>query len=160
MKHWLVVLVGLPLLAGCMRDSPRHSAVTQDEAARIAEQAEASFTSGDLNAIMSHYADSAVMFDASHAGYSTDRKVQAGWAQSFVSMKPADYHVPDRKIQIVGPDAFVSSGTEVFTVAAGAARPSVSARFTDVYQRQKDGSWKIVNEHVSMPPTTAAASAQ
>ena len=58
-----------------------------------------------------------------------------------------------RHIQLVGPDAFVSSGIERFTVAAGAARPTVSARFTDVFQRQKDGQWKIINEHVSMPPT-------
>ena len=144
-------------LAGCMRDTPHKAPVTNDEATRIAEQAEASFTSGDLNAIMSHYANGAVMFDASHAGLTTDRKVQASWAQSFVSMKPADYHVPDRQIQILGPDAFISSGTEIFTVAAGAARPTVSARFTDVFKRQKDGSWKIVNEHVSMPPSTAPA---
>ena len=142
-------------LTACMRDSPHNAPVTGDEATRIAEQAEASFTSGDLNAIMSHYADGAVMFDASHANLSTDRKAQAGWAQSFISMKPGDYHVPDRQIQVLGPDAFISSGTEIFTVAAGAARPTVSARFTDVFKRQKDGSWKIVNEHVSMPPSTA-----
>ena len=144
-------------LTGCMRDTPHNAPVTNDEATRIAEQAEASFTSGDLNAIMSHYANGAVMFDASHAGLTTDRKVQASWAQSFISMKPADYHVPDRQVQILGPDAFISSGTEVFTVAAGAARPTVSARFTDIFKRQKDGSWKIVNEHVSMPPSTAPA---
>jgi ketosteroid isomerase-like protein len=70
-------------------------------------------------------------------------------------MKPADYHVPDRQIQLLGPDAFVSSGTEMFTVAAGAARPTISARFTDVFQRQPDGSWKIVHEHVSLPPAAS-----
>ena len=69
-------------------------------------------------------------------------------------MKPADYHVPDRQIQLLGPDAFISSGTEVFTIEAGAARPTLSARFTDVFQRQTDGSWKIVHEHVSMPPAS------
>jgi hypothetical protein len=153
-------IAALLVLTSCMPAQPGHAPVTADEAARIAQQAEATFTTGDAGAIMRQYADGAVMFDASHAGLTTDRKVQTGWAQSFVSMKPADYQVPDRQIQIVGPDAFVSSGTETFTVAAGAARPTVSARFTDVYQRQKDGSWKIVNEHVSMPPTTAPASAQ
>jgi ketosteroid isomerase-like protein len=60
---------------------------------------------------------------------------------------------------LLGGDAFISSGIETFTVAAGAARPTVSARFTDVFQRQKDGSWKIVHEHVSMPPTPATAAA-
>ena len=144
-------------LTGCkLQHSGDTSPVTKAEATRIAEAAEATFTTGDAKKIMAQYADGAVMFDAGHAALSTDRKVQAGWAQDFVSMKPADYHVPDRQIQIVGPDAFVSSGTEVFTVEAGAARPTVSARFTDVFQRQSDGSWKIVHEHVSMPPAAPA----
>jgi ketosteroid isomerase-like protein len=151
-----VSLVLLTAVSGC-RQQPQgaHSPVTEAEANAIAERAEASFTTGDAKTIMSQYADGAVMIDASHPQPSTDRKVQTGWAQSFVSMKPADYHVPDRHIQIVGPDAFVSSGTEIFTVRAGTATPTVSARFTDLFQRQRDGSWKIVHEHVSMPPTAA-----
>jgi ketosteroid isomerase-like protein len=28
-------------------------------------------------------------------------------------------------------------------------------RFTQVYSRGKDGVWKIVHEHMSMPPTPA-----
>ena len=47
-------------------------------------------------------------------------------------MKPAGYHVPDRHIQIVGPDAFVSSGTEIFTVQAGAA---IADRQRALYRR-------------------------
>jgi ketosteroid isomerase-like protein len=147
--------LSLALLCGCKAGptaNSDHAPVTKAEAQKIAEQAEANFTTGDVNAVMRQYADGAVMFDATHPQLSTDRKVQTGWAQAFVSMKPADYHVPDRQIQIVGPDAFVSSGTEMFTVAAGAARPTISARFTDVFQRQPDGSWKIVHEHVSLPP--------
>jgi ketosteroid isomerase-like protein len=156
MRAGAASLLLLVAVAGC-RQQPQgaHSAVTEAEANAIAERAEASFTTGDAKTIMRQYADGAVMIDASHPQPSTDRKVQTAWAQSFVSMKPADYHVPDRHIQIVGPDAFVSSGTEVFTVKAGAATPTVSARFTDVFQRQRDGSWKIVHEHVSMPPTAA-----
>jgi hypothetical protein len=153
-------IAALLALAACKPAQTDRAPVTKDQATQIAERAEATFTSGDVNAIMRQYADGAVMFDASHAGLTTDRKVQTDWARSFVSMKPADYQVPDRQIQIVGSDAFVSSGTETFTVAAGAARPTVSARFTDVFQRQKDGSWKIVNEHVSMPPSAAPANAQ
>lgn len=155
LRYAAAALVLASALAGCRAQEGTHSPVTKAEATSIAEKAEANFTTGDVNAIMNQYANGAVMFDASHAAPSTDRKVQTGWAQSFVSMKPANYHVPDRQIQIVGPDAFVSSGTEVFTVQAGSATPAVSARFTDVFQRQRDGSWKIVHEHVSMPPTEA-----
>ena len=149
----LLVIAPLALVLGaCLKEAAPHAPVTEAEAGKIAEQAEATFTSGDTKAIMAQYAANAVMIDASAPVPSTDRKVQTGWAQSFVSMKPAEDHVPDRHIQIVGPDAFVSSGTETFTVEAGVARPTVSARFTDVFQRQKDGSWKIVHEHVSVPP--------
>ena len=148
-------LTALVLLAACKPSTNARPAVTQAEAAKIAESAEASFTTGDVNAIMRQYADSAVMIDAASPAPSADRKVQTGWARNFVSMQPADYSVPDRRIQLLGPDAFISSGTETFTVAAGAARPRVSARFTDVFQRQKDGAWKIVHEHVSVLPSPA-----
>ena len=155
MRSVVLVSLGILFLAGCKQAPRDHAAVTKVEATKIAEQAEANFTTGSVDAVMRQYMDGAVMFDATHPGFSTDRKVQTGWARDFVSMKPADYHVPDRQIQIVGPDAFISSGTEMFTVAAGTARPTISARFTDVFQRQNDGSWKIAHEHVSLPPAPA-----
>jgi hypothetical protein len=152
-----VIAVGLALgLIACRQAADgKFPPVTESEAARIAEAAEASFTAGNPAAIMNQYSDKAVMIDAADPTPSADRKVQTGWARNFVSMQPRDYQVPDRHIQLIGPDAFVSSGTETFTVASGSARPTVSARFTDVFQRQKDGSWKIIHEHVSMPPTPA-----
>ena len=145
------------LVGACQKAPSGQPPVTEAQAAKIAEAAEANFTTGDLKKIMAQYADGAVMIDAATTDPSKDRKVQTGWAKTFVSMTPADYRVPNRHIQLLGGDAFISSGIETFTVAAGAARPTVSARFTDVFQRQKDGSWKIVNEHVSMPPTPAGA---
>ena len=158
MRSWILLSAAALALAGCkLQQSGGGPAVTKDEAVRIAETAEANFTTGDAKKIMAQYADGAVMFDAGHPALSTDRKVQSGWAQDFVSMKPADYHVPDRQIQLLGPDAFISSGTEMFTIPAGSARPTFSARFTDVFQRQGDGSWKIVHEHVSLPPAAPAA---
>jgi ketosteroid isomerase-like protein len=153
MRTGIVCGLAIWCLAGCEKPAGQHAAVTQAEATAIAERAEASFTTGDVDAIMRQYAKGAVMIDASNPTPSTDRAVQTGWAKAFVSMKPADYHVPDRHIQILGPDAFISSGTEMATIQAGTARPTISARYTDVYQRQSDGSWKIVHEHVSMPPT-------
>ena len=149
--------VALILLTACKPATGTRPPVTEAEAVRIAEQAEASFTTGDPKAVMAQYADKAVMIDAAAPDPSADRKVQSAWAKTFVSMQPRDYKVIARHIQLLGGDAFISSGVETFTVAAGAARPTVSARFTDVFQRQKDGSWKIVNEHVSMPPAPASA---
>ena len=147
-----ILIAALPLLAACQQQAGQPP-VTEAQATQIALNAESTFTTGDLGKIMDQYADNAVMIDAANPLPSAERKVQAGWARSFVSMKPADYQVAGRQIQLVGPDAFVSSGIESFTVESGAARPTVSARFTDVFQRQRDGKWKIINEHVSMPPT-------
>lgn len=155
MRRTIILAAAALALGGCFKPAADHAAVTQAEAVRIAEQAEATFTTGDVTAIMAQYANNAVMIDASNPAPSADRKVQTLWARAFVSMKPADYSVPDRRIQLLGPDAFISSGTETFTVAAGAARPRVSARFSDVFQRQKDGAWKIVHEHVSVLPQPA-----
>ena len=155
MRIAVASIVALVLLTGCAKKPGEHAPVTEAEATAVAERAEASFTTGNVEAIMAQYANGAVMIDASNAAPSTDRKVQTGWAKAFVSMKPTDYHVPDRHIQLLGPDAFISSGTEMATIEAGAARPTISARFSDVFQRQRDGSWKIVHEHVSMPPTAA-----
>ena len=152
--RYSIIAALLPALAACQQPAARPP-VTEAQAAQIAAAAEATFTTGDLGKIMDQYADQAVMIDASTADPSADRKIQSGWAKTFVSMKPADYQVAGRHIQLVGPDAFVSSGIERFTVEAGAARPTVSARFTDVFQRQSGGRWKIINEHVSMPPTPA-----
>jgi ketosteroid isomerase-like protein len=149
-----VLCVGILAIAGCKQAPAGHAAVTKAEAENIAEQAEANFTTGKVDDVMRQYAEGAVLFDAGHPTLSTDRKVQTGWARDFVSMKPADYHVPDRQIQLLGPDAFISSGTEVFTIESGTTRPTLSARFTDVFQRQPDGSWKIVHEHVSLPPAS------
>jgi len=151
--------IGILVIAGCKQAPPEHAPVTKAEATKIAEQAEANFTTGRAEDVIRQYAEGAVMFDAGHRDFSTDRRVQTGWARDFVSMKPADYRVPDRQIQLLGPDAFISSGTELFTVASGNSRPTLSARFTDVFQRQADGSWKIVHEHVSLPPPEAAGAA-
>jgi hypothetical protein len=155
MRIAMVAMVAVAALGGCKQARTGQAPVTEAEATKIAETAEATFTTGDLGKVMDQYADNAVMIDASKPDPSADRKVATDSAKTFVSMKPADYRVIGRHIQIVGPDAFVSSGVEQFSVAAGTARPIVSARFTDVFQRQGDGKWKIVAEHVSMPPTAA-----
>ena len=153
-----ILMAMAPLaVAGCkLQHQDAAQPPSTAEATRIAEAAEAEFTTGDAKKIMAQYAEGAVMFDAAQPAPTSDRKVQTGWAQAFVSMKPADYHVPDRQVQVLGPDVFVSSGTEMYTIASGAARPTISLRFTDVFQRQRDGSGKIVHEHLSLPPAAAA----
>ena len=156
----LPITIAILLAAACQKAPSGQPPVTEAQATTIAEAAEANFTTGDAAKVMAQYAERAVMIDAATTEPSADRKVQTGWAKTFVSMAPGDYKVPNRHIQLLGGNAFISSGIETFTVAAGTARPTVSARFTDVFQRQQDGSWKIVHEHISMPPAPAGVPAQ
>lgn len=149
-----IVIPLLLLASACsVQKQGEHAPVSAPEALKIAEASEATYSSGDAKKIMATYANGAVAFDPGHVDSSTDPKVIEGWVGEFVSMAPGDFTWTNRQIQLLGPDAFVSSGVARFTVAAGQARPQVGVRISQVYQRQKDGSWKIVHEHMSMPPT-------
>lgn len=162
MRTAIILAFGAAALsvAGCKKAGPAGSPVGQAEALQIATASEADYNSGDAAKIMSHYAKNALAFDPGHSDPSTDPKVIEGWVNEYVSMKPADFELSGRTIQLIGPDAFVTSGIGHFTVAAGAARPQVGVRISQVYQRQNDGSWKIVNEHMSMPPNPPVTPAQ
>ena len=81
--HRLSVIAATLLLAACQQPAA-HPAVTEAEAQKIALDAESTFTTGDLGKIMDHYADQAVMIDASTVNPSTDRKIQTGWAKNFI----------------------------------------------------------------------------
>lgn len=142
-------------LAACQQGGTKYAPVTEAEALRVVEAVEADYTSGDAARIMAHYDKNAVAFDPAHVEPTSDRKTLEGWTRDFVSMKPADYTVTNRRIQVVGPDAFVSFGIARMTVQAGQARPQVGVRFGQTYSRGKDGQWRIINEHMSMPPTPA-----
>ena len=148
--------IAIPLIliaAACQKAPSGQAPVTEAEALKVAENAESNYSSGDVKKIAGMYGDKIVAFDAGHVDPSSDRNVLEGWVGEFTSMKPADYTVTNRNIQITGPDSFVSSGVARFTVEAGQARPQVGVRFSQVYSRGKDGRWSIMHEHMSMPPT-------
>ena len=159
MRQSILIAMGALALAGCDRLGGGQTPVTEAEALKIVEATEADYASGNGNKVASHYAGDTYVIDAGNSAPSTDPATIRGWTQEFVSMKPQDWQVSDRKIQLLGPDAFVSAGTARFTVQAGKIRPTTGVRFTQVYQRQKDGQWRIVNEHMSMPPGGVAAAA-
>ena len=89
MRLLIISTLGVLALAGCKQAQGDRPAVTEAQATKIAEQAEANFTTGNVDSIMRQYANGAVMFDAAYPNPSTDRAVQTGWARNFVSMKPA-----------------------------------------------------------------------
>jgi len=147
-------IAALLLLAACQQQAGEAKLVppTQAQAEKIIESTEKSYGSGNAAEIMAHYADGAVMFDQGLLAPIADRQLQTKLTQGFAATQPRDFTVANSAIQILDADTFVASGVTSFTIQLGQARQPTRARFTQVYQRQGDGSWKIVHEHMSAPP--------
>ena len=153
--HKFVSIAVLPLAAACQQqtaEQARIEPVTQAQADKIVAATGKSYVASDASAIMAHYADGAVMFDQGLLAPIADRQLQTKLTQGFAATQPRDFTVANRAIQILDADTFVASGVTSFTIQLGQARQPTRARFTQVYKRQGDGSWKIVHEHMSAPP--------
>ena len=132
-----------------------NSAMVSDaDATAAADAAQAAWISMDAAKIDAVYAPDVVGFDPVAAPLSTDRANWTKLQQGFAAMKFDHVDVADRKIQILDADTFVVSGTATMTSTDGPVK-SMPLRFTDVYHRQADGSWKIANEHTSTVPKAA-----
>ena len=160
----LRLLIGVAALAlsscnvqkSASNDAPRQGAtgerLTQAEAEKIVAAAEGGWSSDRVETVMANYADGAVVFDTTTLPPTTDRNLQTRGNASFLTMKPADFRVDPRHVQLLDNDTIVASGVLSFTATVGMARPVLKTRYTQVYQRQPDGAFKIVHEHMSSPP--------
>ena len=163
MRLKLLMGVATLALAGCNAEKASTTggespaALTQAGAERIVTDAEAAWGSGRVEAVMANYADGAVVFDTSTLPPTADRNVQTRGNAAFLTMKPADFRVDPRHVQMLDNDTIVSSGVLSFTANVGLARPLLKTRYTQVYQRQPDGGFKIVHEHMSAPPAGTGA---
>jgi ketosteroid isomerase-like protein len=75
---------------------------------------------------------------------------------SFVDKGIAKLTINVRRVQILDADTFVSTEIATVEMKPGVKPAGGTASVTDVYHKQANGSWLIVNEHVSLtaPPTT------
>jgi len=161
MRKTIMVMTAAIAIAGCEVKPARQAEgapaatteqLTQAQAETIVADAEAAWSGGRIEAVMANYANDAVVFDTSTLAPNTDRNVQTRGNAAFLTMKPADFRVDPRHVQLLDDDTIVASGVLSFTASVGAARPVVRTRYSHVYQRQPDGTWKIVHEHMSAPP--------
>jgi uncharacterized protein (TIGR02246 family) len=156
-----LIIGGLALAAcevnrpGTQDDSQMNSA-TSDDAAAVVSAVEQSWQSGLAEEAMKHYAPDAVVFSTGKLEPTRDRNVVTQETAGFMAMKPADFIVTERNTQKLDDDTLVSSGIVGFTAQVGPARQMLRARFTQVLQKQADGRWLIVHEHMSLPPTGSA----
>ncbi len=151
MRSKLLIGVAALALAGCnvqksttadgAAQGGTSASLTQADAEKIVTDAEAAWSSSRIESVMANYADGAVVFDTSSLPATTDRNVQTRGNAAFLTMKPADFRVDPRHVQLLDDDTIVASGVLSFTANVGAARPVLKTRYTQVYQRQPDGSF-------------------
>jgi uncharacterized protein (TIGR02246 family) len=138
------------------QDGSQANAATADDAASVISAVEQSWQSGSAEEAMKHYAPDAVVFSTGKLPPTRDRNVVTQETAGFMAMKPADFTITERNTQKLDDDTIVSSGIVGFTAEVGPARQMLRARFTQVLQKQADGRWLIVHEHMSLPPEGSA----
>jgi hypothetical protein len=148
---------GLFALAAC---NPRPAAApdaavpTEAEAAAIVDASEATWTSSDTVKIMAAYKAGGVWFDSVAVAPTADRATQRKWTEGFSAMKLTDKSIAAKNVQVLDADTIVASG--IATLKGGAEADPVTFRYSDVYEKQADGKWLIVHEHLSATPAAPA----
>lgn len=147
------VIAALALaLAGCNQTLTAPRPPSQAEAEKIVAAAEAAWSGGNIDAVMANYGAGAVVFDSGTLAPITDRAKQTQLNAGFMTMKPADFRVDPRHVQVLDADTIVASGVISLTAQIDPARQLIRTRYSQVYQKQADGIWMIVHEHMSAPP--------
>lgn len=147
----------------CHRDSDdgdkhdHHSAamMSDADAAKITDATVATWQSMDAAKIDALYAPDVVGFDVSAAPLSTDRANWTKLQQGFAAMKFDRLAITQSKTQILDGDTFIFSSVGNLTSSAGSVK-SLPIRCTDVYRKQADDKFLIVNEHCSSVPGAKA----
>lgn len=140
-------------LAGCGQNTVVDAAqpVTEAEAQTVLADFSKAVQSMDLTAIDKWYNDDVVAFDP-EAPARIDGKVSMHVANArFVDLKFDHAEMPDPKIQIIGPNLFIASGLAHLTSSTGKTKEA-AFRYTEVFQKQADGTWQSINEHLDFPP--------
>jgi len=129
-----------------------HDAMLSDaDAGKITDATVAAWQSMDASKIDGLYAPEVVGFDVSAAPLSTDRANWTKLQQGFAAMKFDHLAMTQSKTQILDPDTFIFSSIGNLTSTAGTVK-ALPIRCTDVYHKQADGKFLIVNEHCSSVP--------
>jgi len=157
----VTIMLASTALAACQpsateSDAPAAAAAaakpTDAEATAIVDKTESTFNSGDANAIMANFRDDAVWFDPVEPEPTAERATAMRWNENFAKMKMSGLRVPNRRIQVLGADTIIASGTGEFTKSDAGEKVPARFRYSHVYHRQPDGGWKVVHEHISFPP--------
>ena len=156
-----VALGAVSATTACHRDDGdkhgEHAAtmISDADAAKVTDATVAAWQSMDAAKIDALYAPDVVGFDVAAAPLSTDRANWTKLQQGFAAMKFDHATITQSKTQILDGEDFIFSSVANLTSTAGSVK-ALAIRCTDVFRKQADGKFLIVNEHCSAVPGAKA----
>lgn len=130
--------------------APPPTLITEAEATALFDKVPVSLIAGNAAAVVANYTGDAVLIDGGVNDLITDAAANLAVTEGFIKeMAPTKFEVNQQKVQILDADTFVSTVIATGEMKGGQKQ---SMRVTQVAQKQADGSWKVVNEHLSMMP--------
>lgn len=155
MKKFVLPVLALAFVTSACQQKPA-APVSEAEANTVLDTAKAAWASMDGAKMDLLYADNVTNIDVGAPGLNEGKDAVHKLNASFASMKfdKADFN--PSKIVPLGADTFIAMGIAHFTSSTGKVKQA-DIRFSEVFRKQADGSWKIVHEHISFPPKPEGA---
>jgi len=129
-------------------------AFSEADADKVADATVDVWKSMDAAKIKALYAPSVQAFDFAVPGLAKDRAEFDKRQDAYAEAKLDGATQLERKVQVLSPNAFVMSGTWDMSSSAVPANKA-TVRCTDVFEKDPNGNWLIVNEHCSQAPKPA-----
>jgi hypothetical protein len=149
--YTLSVLLGM-MVAGCTA-SPQDQQITisEEQATKIADKVIASFATKDPQTLANFYAPDRVFLDSEHNEPFRDDARLIAFANGLMSLEPTQT-ILSRTIKVLDHDTFVNTALGSVRIKTDTGPTIIKVRYTQVFQKQKDGTWKIAVEHLSNAP--------
>lgn len=142
-------------LAGCQQKPAAAPTVSQADASVAFEGMRRAWESNDSAKVDAVYADDVVGFLPDQARMISGGKAMHEANVAYAAEGNDSVAITDPAYQLLGPDTFVVSGNAHFSNSKEPAKGG-DYRFTEVFHKQADGSWKSVTEHISTAPKATA----
>ena len=110
-----------------------------------------SLQTGDAKKVALLYSEDNTFHPTMSGDFKSGQKEAEGYFEHFLLKNPSGAIV-EEKVQVIDESSYLHSGLYDFEVGPKDNREIVEARFTYVWQKNKDGQWKIIHHHSSVKP--------
>ena len=163
-KKFLLAACAALALAACQQPTPPAAepsvpvavAPTKAEAVALFDRYAATLAANDPVAITAQFTPDAVVLSTTTNDIIKTAEAELKDATAFTTLKATPV-LNAREVQVLDADTVVTTAIMTFDFKRGARATWVAMRVTDIFQKQSDGRWLIVNEHLSPMPKPLAA---